>query len=402
MSSNPAAIAQKLKIDLDYYDAHHQSLLAQGAYQTLGTAAKVKSFQTTGEISLPDFLNYFLIHRADGPSYATYRTRRKYLGQASGWIDGVLNTNGTINCLRGSKGLQEKVGEAVSLSVASAMFGLTAADWTTIPEQRGRTAHPTFDFERTMVGITNGNDVIQIEAKGSFVKDNTLDQLAVKRHASNIEEKKIKIATAGAYKHPAVARYGMIASIDPNNTARCLLLDPPADQLLGNPGDLKVASRLEYAASIVSLLAPKAKLPNALEIRAELWRQGAASKESETLRSPSGHPFTAGNYVEDFLANGKIWMKNRDIVGQVYLDISGRAFFLGLRGDVVRTAIQQDPKVIVQAHYEPSSEQMEILASPLHLDQGIRDEPRYMHMTFHTASSGVVLGFPSESYSLLG
>ncbi|ABR91939.1 Hypothetical protein mma_0983 [Janthinobacterium sp. Marseille] len=402
MSSNPATKAHKLKIDLQYYDAKHQSLLAEGTYRTLGTAAKVKSFKTTSEIFLADFLNYFLIHRANNPSYATYKARRKYLKQASDWIDGVLNINDTINCLQGSEGLQEKVGEAVSLSVASVMFGLTAADWTTIPEQRGLTAHPTFDFERILVGITNKNEVIQIEAKGSFVKDNNVNQEAVVAQARKIEKKKIKIAKAGAYKHPAFARYGMIASIDPSNTAKCLLLDPPSDQVPGNPSDIKIASRLEYVASIVSLLAPKASLADALETRAALWRQGKASDEPETLRSKTGHAYTARNYVEDFFANGKVWMEDRDIVGQVYCNKSGRAFFLGLHGDVIRTAIQQDPKVIIQAHYEPSSKQLEILARPVHLDQDIKDAPRYMSMIFHTASSGVVLGFPSDSYSGLG
>ncbi|AIL63096.1 hypothetical protein [Pseudomonas alkylphenolica] len=215
------SLSQSLMVNLDYYDGH-QSLLAKGAYETLGTASKVESFQKQGKIPLSDFLNYFLIHRSVSPDYASYIERLNYLDTASTWLNGVLDLNGSINWRPGSKGLQENVGEAVSLSVASSLFGLTAADWETIPEQKGTRAHPTFDFERTLVGITAQNAVVQIEAKGSFVRDNTVDQSAVKAHARNISKKKSKITNIGAaYKHPATAMYGMIVSIDPTNEAKC-------------------------------------------------------------------------------------------------------------------------------------------------------------------------------------
>jgi hypothetical protein len=35
--------------------------------------------------------------------------------------------------------------------------------------------------------------------------------------------------------------------------------------------------------------------------------------------------------VEVYLAKRKIWMKERDIVGQFYVGESGRIFFFGLR-----------------------------------------------------------------------
>lgn len=384
---------QSLKIALDYYDGH-EPLLTTGAYKTLGTAAKVKAFQKHGSIPLPDFLNYFLIRRYEGLNYATYMDRLKRIDTASMWLEDVLDISNTINWRLGSRREQEGVGEAISLSVASSLFSLTAADWITIPEQKGKNAHPTFDFERKLVGITAQNAVVQIEAKGSFVVDNTLNQSAVKSHARSIVGKKTKIASIGtSYKHPATAMYGMIAAIDPMNTAKCWLLDPPADLLEGNPRDIKIATRLEYVASIVSMLAPNAKLPRALQERATLWREGATSKQVESLE---GHPFTGSNYVEAYLAKSKIWMTERDIVGQLYVGESGRIFFLGLRGDLVRAAIKQDPEAIIEAYYLPDVEYAEVTARPLRLDRWEKDVLRTVSMTLYTASSGVVIGLTTE------
>lgn len=385
--------SQLLKINLDYYDGH-KSLLATGAYKALGTAKKVKDFQKHGSIPLSDFLNYFLIRRHENPGYATYLDRLNHIDKASMWLEDVLDISSTINWRPGSKREQEGVGEAVSLSVANALFGLTAADWTTIPEQKGRNAHPTFDFEQTLVGITPQNSIVQIEAKGSFVLNNTLSSPAVKSHARNIAKKKTDIASKGAaYKHPAMAMYGMIAAIDPMNEAKCWLLDPPVDLLEGNPRDIKVATRLEYVASIVSMLAPNAKLPRALQERAKLWREGAVSKQVESLE---GHPFTGDNYVEAYLAKSKIIMKEQDIVGQIYEAESGRIFFLGLRGDLVRAAIKQDPEAIINARFLPSEEQAELVAKPMLLSRWKKGSPREVSIRLYTASSGVVIGLPSE------
>lgn len=122
---------QSLKINLDYYDGH-EPLLGTGAYATLGTTAKVEAFQKHGSIPLPDFLNYFLIRRYESPKYATYMDRLNRIDKASEWLEDALDLSNTINWLPGCKGEQEGVGEAVSLSVASTLFGLTAADWLTM------------------------------------------------------------------------------------------------------------------------------------------------------------------------------------------------------------------------------------------------------------------------------
>ncbi|WP_157687051.1 hypothetical protein [Pseudomonas alkylphenolica] len=137
------------------------------------------------------------------------------------------------------------------------------------------------------------------------------------------------------------------------------------------------------------MLAPNAKLPRALRDRAALWREGAVSKEIESLE---GHPYTGENYVDAYLAKSKIWMAERDVVGQLYLGESGRVFFLGLRGDLVRAAIKQDPEAIVKARYKSSVEQAHVSGEPMRLDRWKKSSHLNVAMTLYTASSGVVIG----------
>jgi hypothetical protein len=388
MPTNPPALT--LSVQLDYYRGHKQ-LLSQGSYLVLGTAAKVEAFREHNTIAVPDFLNYFLIHRAKSPSYATYLDRLSYVGRAAGWLEGVVDINGTINCHPGSEGMQEQVGEAISLSVASKLFDLTQADWIKIPEQQGTGAHPTFDFERTLVGITEGNAVIQIEAKGTFVADNTKSQPNVRTHAANIRRKKEAITEAGDnYRHPATALYGMIASIDPLNTAKCWLLDPPPIRFDGAPRNIKIANRLDYVSELTEMLAPNAQLPKALGLSAKNWRYDL-SRNSRV----EGLPYTPTNYIENYLATNKVLLDDLDVVGEVYVAEADEPFFFGLKGEMIRVAIRQDPDEIARLSFPPSIDTRTISAQPRHIETWGKNKLRRLKFDLFTSSSGVVIGLRS-------
>lgn len=383
-----------LKVNLAYYNKKQQRLFSAGNYASANTAAKVSAFQTRGEIPLADFLNYFLIHRAKNSFFATYAARNRMLDTAISMLEHVITTVGSINCQPGSEDLQKWVGESLSLSVVGSMFCLTAADWATIPVMQVS----GFDFERVFTGITIGNNIIQVEAKGSFVADNTQPQGAVYSHAKDIRKKKGKILAAGsAYPHPAAIRFGVIASIDPKQPARCLLIDPPGDVLPGDPRRLKIASRLQHLSLIVSLLAPNAQLPRALFRRAVEWRALDRAEPQGRLTSSNGYAFTPFNYVEDYLAQGKVWLKEQDVVGHLFQIDPTRQIFLGLKGEVIRAAIQQDIQAIIHQTFQPSSTTMEISALPVTVRalgvDGVSEE-RTHQLTFHSASSGVVIGVP--------
>lgn len=388
MSTSPA----KLKVDLAYYTQKEKKLLSKGVYVSVDLVKKVKEFQRQGEIALADFLNYFLIHRAENPLYATYADREKLLSKAILILEDVVTTHNTVNWQPGSGDLQKWVGESVSLSVVGSLFGLTAADWNTIPVMQ----ISGFDFERVFTGITIGNEVIQVEAKGSFVNDNTIKQSAIYTHAKKIRTKKKNILAAGStYSHPAAIRLGVIASIDQTGNARCFLLDPPGDELEGELHRHKIASRLEHLSFILWLLAPRAHLPRVLADRATKWRAINNQEPKGSLTHRNGYAFTPANYVETYLARGKIWLKEQDVVGQLFQIDEKQKIFIGVQGDVVRAAIKQDIYAILQQSFEPSSMTLEITSRAVKLGGNGRDvalEKSSLQLTFHRASSGVVIG----------
>jgi hypothetical protein len=272
----------------------------------------------------------------------------------------------------------------------SSLFGLTAADWGVIPITQVK----SFDFERTFIGISAQDEVIQVEAKGSFVSSNLsptpADQQKIGRHARNIESKKQAISKKGAkYPFPATVRYGLIASIDPSSTAKCYLLDPPTDQQQGEPRRIRVANRLEHLAYFVSLLAPKARLPKVLVERAAEWRKLGGNEPTGVLHSDSGHAFTAGKYVEDFLSRGKIYLEGEDIVGAVWEMQGIGPVFIGIRGEVIRTAILGNADKILGLEYRATAESVLLVKS----DQAASVQSPML--TLYGASSGVVIGMAS-------
>ncbi len=378
-----------LSVILQYYTGHEE-LLSQGVYKALGTVERVKEYQEHQTIDTPDFLNYFMIKRDKIDVFSTYSKRLDRLDRAINWMEEAITINGTINNVPGCDDLQEQIGEAVSLSVAGKLFGLIEADWARVPEEQGKTAYKTFDFEKTLMGITQNNEVIQIEAKGTFVEDNTIGQDNVYAHVSNIKSKKKNIRGAGsAYPYPATALYGMIASIDPNNPTKCWLLDPPALPFEGNLRNQKIATRLEYIAALIEMLAPKAKLPIALRDSAANWRGGEGG--SSVL---DGSPYTRSNYVEKFLARNKIWLSELDVVGEVYVGESDKPFFFGVNGDLVRASIQQDGDKIASLRFAPSMEVVTIVERSRLIKTWEKGAERCLTLQLFRSSAGVVIGIP--------
>jgi len=103
-------ITPKLRANLDYY-RNHEQLLKAGIYKTIGIPTKLTNHKTLNEIDTVDFLNYFLIHRAENTKYATYQDRLNHLNQSSTWLEYIIDLNGTIKNNSVSRGEQEHLGE---------------------------------------------------------------------------------------------------------------------------------------------------------------------------------------------------------------------------------------------------------------------------------------------------
>ncbi|GAB1843872.1 hypothetical protein MyNCGM152_46410 [Achromobacter xylosoxidans] len=378
-----------LRVNLSYYNREHKRLLTSTQpYASIGTAAKVSFFNAHSTISKADFYSYLLIHRQALSGYKSYDERRTKIDKAEGWISDIVTSNASTLQLAQAgyrdAAAAERIGESVGLSVISRLHGMTNADWTRLDTLPGVNGFKTFDFQIGSDGIR----IIQVETKGSFVDDCTTKPSTVSQHAGNIDQKKKELAGHLNHPQPSSVRYGTITAIDSQNDTKCWLLDPPAEDLQINPFDLRIAKRLGFTAKAIAAIAPQATLPDIIAKRInQMLRRGTKSFDGDTLETDAGTPFSSKSYVERFLSKDKIFFEELDIVGKIVQISPEIPLFIGIKGDLARSAINQDLQEISRLSFNQS-------------DLGIREistnnaSPERIPMKFQTSSGGFIVGSP--------
>lgn len=348
----PAIANDTIKVDIDFYDdAEKRKLLAYP------TASLMHALVTKPlEIPRAEFLTYYLFHRiklgTDG--YRDYdsvaRKVHLWLGAIGECID---YENGSVRTPHGATqqltDVSEHVGEAIGLAVMNRIHGLTEADWAPIPEQRGRNAKPSFDFQIA----SDGRQFVQVETKGSSVADNRVLSDAVKAQKKRIDDKKAKLADLakkGEDPNPAGLRYGTIAVVDArkDGNVRCLLTDPPPDQVDEDPARFRLLNRVRRLRDWISFLSPRSALAAALATRVA---------DLEALRAPfeldgvpllrgTGEPFDIESYGFGNWRHSTFMASKSRVTdgpaGGVVIQLSQRElFFFGIREHLLVMAANQ-------------------------------------------------------------
>ncbi len=320
------------------------------------------------EIPTSEFLTYYLFHkkRSGKKGWKTYREISAKTGIAAVELNEWVDFNGdSISTPRDVKyqvgPITERIGESVGMCVINALHGLTAADWNHVPEQPGVGGVKTPDYELA----ADEKFIIQLEAKGSSVRNNSLKPPSVSNHKSNIAKKKREIAKlekANNYKYPADLRYGTIAVMgeDPGSPVKCLLVDPPADGDGLRARNLRLIHRMRFLRDWITFLSPRSQLASALQTRL-LTIESASDPYSQnglTLLKGDGEsfdfsPLSAGGH-SSFFSN-----KPR-ITGVAAGGLCSRMnpsnlFFTGIREDLLKVAADQNFNELTQVRYAAGS-----------------------------------------------
>jgi len=339
-----------IKVSVAFYDDTEKALL-------LGypTANKIASVVDDGiEIPTAEFLTYYLFHRKrlGTPRYSDYRKITRKIDQALVSLDGCIDFR--EESITTAKGVQkqlteitEHIGEAIGLSLINRIHDLTEADWQPIPEKRGRNAPRTFDFQIA----SDGEQIIQVENKGSSVDDNTQITNTIRNHKSDISEKKKSICdleVKGNYPFPARLRYGTITAIGRSTPLRCWIVDPPPQDLYADPKRLRLLARMRFLWEWISFISPRSQIASSLATRiASLEKvQDPFKLEGIPLLRGSGKPFkftpvrSRGRWHSSFFA-----YKSRvsdGPAGGVVLQLKKEyMFFVGIRGELLTIAAEQ-------------------------------------------------------------
>lgn len=254
--------------------------------------------------------------------------------------------------------VSEHVGEAIGLAVMNRIHGLTEADWGPIPEQRGRGAAQSFDFQLA----SDGESFVQVETKGSSVDDNRSLVKAVKAQKRNIDKKKRNLAALakiGNDLHPASLRYGTITVVDArkDGNIRCWLTDPPPSQVDDTPQRFKLLNRVRHLRDWITFISSRSPLAAALATRVAALEAMTDPFELDgvPLRQGNDEPFNfATRRHSTFLAS-----KSRVTdgpAGGVVVQLSDRELlFLGIREQILILASEQQFDGIIRYKAEVGS-----------------------------------------------
>ena len=343
-----------IKIDVSFYDNAQQEILLN--YPTAAAIAEIVDQDI--EIPTAEFLSYFLFHRKrlGTPEYRDYNAIGRKLNIAMTSLDGCIEFNGhSFNTAPGVhrqlNEISEHVGEAVGLSVVSRLHGLTEADWEPIPEQRGRGASPTFDFQLA----SDGNQFVQLENKGSSVADNRHLSPAIYTHKKNIDDKKRALHTRAEQNqdpYPASIRYGTITAIDPRRegNVKCWLTDPPPDAIEDTPQRRRLLLRMGFLRDWISFISPRSQLASALSTRlADLESlRDPFELDGVPLRRGNNEPFDYEPYEIYNYGTHSVFMMNKSRIidgpaGGIVIQLSDSfLFFAGIREDLLTLAAEQN------------------------------------------------------------
>lgn len=381
---------KNFSVDVDYYDAHHETALTsiRGLKAGLDQVAR-----QTIEIPEGEFLTYSLFTKlGTGPGrFATLGSIQRVAKFYAQPLHDYFSLARTLKLKKvgydPEVGLRERIGVALGLSTVSRIHGMGVADWVRIPVMQTR--HLDFHL------ASNGRRRVQVETKGSVVLDNT-KKAQISGHASSIASKKNHLASLPkeARQWQASVRYGTIAAIDSAHRARVWLLDPEPHPMRWNPKELQLLARFGFLAAWLRMISPHSQVSWAMR-----KRYGALVRAKEPL-SFDGRPLFGssrkpidGDPDGDVTAPGNFFYGKFDFDGKIVVRSvplrRGEDLLLGARRDLLALAVNQNFAAIL----EYRTDQASFKGTLRHGDSDLSANESDRTVTLHQTSFGTAISF---------
>ena len=326
-----------LFLDVDFYNYDHKALLSNSHYYK-GIS---KLVQNSLSVTEDEFLIYTVFReQKDLPGWRTYKELKARLPPRRAMFNEYFDiTKGTIRARFNSSQHNditqtEAAGVGAALSLVSAVFGFTEADWEKIPVK----PYKDLDFQIA----STGSEIIEVEAKGSIVDDNTVSS-SISKAKRDIEEKKEVQRIEHNNRNSLL---GVITSFPSfaNQNAKCRILDPPAAIEIEDPYKYKLLSHLHFYAKELAIiskthlliaLANRIKDIELIDDYRKLDGNPLLNMHGDKLITPVSL-FESKTVIEDKLSFGEVF------------PVNGNQFiYYGLDSKIIDILINQDFNEIV-------------------------------------------------------
>jgi hypothetical protein len=324
-----------VKIKVDFYNKKQRELIEKNFPQDFEVIKKFEGKFV--DLPIEDFKTYAFFKHQSSENLSFQSLSR--FAQNWGHYDLYYNLTEEGKLLNvypddkiDSSDVSEMIGVAGGLSVASAIYGLTQADWTKIPITN---KSKSFDFNRE--SAIEGR-VINVEAKGSIVPNNSEKHENVLQHKFKIIEKK-KDDGFRSKQTTRDSNIGIITVADRNNFLQAWLVDPVVDDFEIAPRKLKLLKRLYFYYSILKFISKRAYVTITLANRIRTIELTDDYEKLDNLPLLN-YDFEKLQVSESFINTHSSDTKKRTVGNVVIVD--NEVFFIGLEISVINIIVNQN------------------------------------------------------------
>jgi hypothetical protein len=348
-----------INLSLEYYNDSQHDL-----FQCFPNSTQLNNLVNNGlTITKDEFLaNMMFTEQMDRDGFRTYVDLQGRIESRFGDINDFLSfDNDSVQSkMNGTQmmqsGFTERIGVSLGLCVMNKIHGFTAADWEKIPETRGRSGNPTFDFEIQIA--STGANFIQAENKGAIIVDNSVQNGSIPVHYSSIKSKKKYVRQQEIIRNIPIHQnlfYGTIGALDtrPGSIAKVWLVDPPAYEIEMEPSKYKLLSRLKYYLAEFRNIGVKGYILNALEKRIIEIEKTSDYYEFNNVPLKSIYVPKIRQYLD-----GKMFaaVDNNEAFGRIFIIESKERYFpylIAFPKAIMRIIILQNFDNIMNYEYNP-------------------------------------------------
>ncbi|EQA8865853.1 TPA: hypothetical protein ACPEW4_001808 [Citrobacter braakii] len=360
-------LSEEIRVEVECYDKEQRKLLTDTNNYPQVVVDNVKALDKKNfYFNIADFLIYYIFYlKRDMPNRYKVRADLSHsIKRALVELDEYIEySNYSLHVCNDVVDLpisiKERIGEAIGMGVTASINNVHEADWCTIPVLQVK----ALDFYLAYTA----HGAIQVETKGSYVK-NSAYKHGLYKHKSSIIAKKSQTRIKPLLKYPGDYLYGTIASFDKDITRvlKCWLVDPEPVKVEYDLFKSRLLTRMQNILWMLKLVSPESRVISLLteRINAISGSSDIMMLNNVRLGKNVGESMLSSDIVAEQFYYHKTYINNEDGDAGVWGEASGgRVYFLGVKRDLIKNIYEQNFEELLNYSFTPRVEQVSLECS---------------------------------------